>query len=291
MPPIVLRRRGQRRRSQARPRPGLEGRGERRGRGAGHARRQPAARHPRLRRRQGAVKAPSWRRHGAGLRRPAPRPAGGHGDPQRGKNAVSVAGTLLLTEATLTEIREPETANPGGRTRRELRRLTMLGKTVEVPCSSCSCSAGFWACPAGVGRAPRAGVSCQAQAGCRSAGWSECAKPGMGAANVRRWGAASPCRGGKRGLPVERCLSFPVPVLSRACPFSCHMLVLLMLSWFLGVSGRGWPCPESRRELPSAGRMPERRQVRVSEAQDGRSERPAMGRGQPLPRWKAWPAS
>jgi len=61
-----------------------------------------------------AVKAPSRRRHGAGLRRPAPRPAGGHGDPQRGKNAVSVAGTLLLTEATLTEIREPEAANRGG---------------------------------------------------------------------------------------------------------------------------------------------------------------------------------
>ena len=34
--------------------------------------------------------------------------------------------------------------------------------------------------------------------------------------------------------------------------------------------------------LASAGRMPERSQHRVSGAQDGRSERPAMGRGLPL---------
>ena len=34
--------------------------------------------------------------------------------------------------------------------------------------------------------------------------------------------------------------------------------------------------------LASAGRMPERSQHRVSGAQDGRSERPATGRGQPL---------
>ena len=33
--------------------------------------------------------------------------------------------------------------------------------------------------------------------------------------------------------------------------------------------------------LTSAGRMPERSQHRVSEGQDGRSERPATGHGQP----------
>ena len=33
--------------------------------------------------------------------------------------------------------------------------------------------------------------------------------------------------------------------------------------------------------LTSAGRMPERRQHRVSEGHDGRSERPATGHGQP----------
>ena len=33
--------------------------------------------------------------------------------------------------------------------------------------------------------------------------------------------------------------------------------------------------------LSSAGRMPERSQHRVSEGQDGRSERPATGHGQP----------
>ena len=33
--------------------------------------------------------------------------------------------------------------------------------------------------------------------------------------------------------------------------------------------------------LTSAGRMPERSQHRVSEGQDGRSERPAMGSGRP----------
>jgi len=33
--------------------------------------------------------------------------------------------------------------------------------------------------------------------------------------------------------------------------------------------------------LTSVGRMPERSQHRVSEGQDGRSERPAMGHGQP----------
>jgi len=35
--------------------------------------------------------------------------------------------------------------------------------------------------------------------------------------------------------------------------------------------------------LTSAGRMPERSQHRESGAQDGRSERPAMERGQPRP--------
>ena len=34
--------------------------------------------------------------------------------------------------------------------------------------------------------------------------------------------------------------------------------------------------------LTSAGRMPERSRHRVSEGQDGRSERPATGHGQPL---------
>ena len=42
---------------------------------------------------------------------------------------------------------------------------------------------------------------------------------------------------------------------------------------------RGYPYPGSRRELPSVGRMPERRQVRESAGQDGRSERPATGYG------------
>ena len=35
--------------------------------------------------------------------------------------------------------------------------------------------------------------------------------------------------------------------------------------------------------LTSAGRMPERSQHRVSEGQDARSERPAMGMGSPEP--------
>jgi hypothetical protein len=41
--------------------------------------------------------------------------------------------------------------------------------------------------------------------------------------------------------------------------------------------------PQEPALLTSAGRMPERSQHRVSEAQDGRSERPAMGYGQPRP--------
>ena len=39
--------------------------------------------------------------------------------------------------------------------------------------------------------------------------------------------------------------------------------------------------PQEPALLTSAGRMPERSQHRVSEAQDGRSERPATGHGQP----------
>ena len=39
--------------------------------------------------------------------------------------------------------------------------------------------------------------------------------------------------------------------------------------------------PQEPALLTSAGRMPERSQHRVSGGQDGRSERPAMGSGQP----------
>ena len=41
--------------------------------------------------------------------------------------------------------------------------------------------------------------------------------------------------------------------------------------------------PQEPAWLTSAARMAERRQPRESGAQDGRSERPAMGRGQPRP--------
>ena len=43
----------------------------------------------------------------------------------------------------------------------------------------------------------------------------------------------------------------------------------------------GLPVPREPALLTSAGRMPERSQHRVSEGQDGRSERPATGHGQP----------
>ena len=41
----------------------------------------------------------------------------------------------------------------------------------------------------------------------------------------------------------------------------------------------GYPYPESRRIWPAKPWMAQRRQIRVSEAQDGRSERPATGYG------------
>ena len=44
---------------------------------------------------------------------------------------------------------------------------------------------------------------------------------------------------------------------------------------------RGCPCPGSRRRRPAEAWMPERRRLRESGAQDGRSERPATGHGQP----------
>ena len=47
------------------------------------------------------------------------------------------------------------------------------------------------------------------------------------------------------------------------------------------LDGSGLPMPWSRRCWPSAGRMPKRGQHRASEGQDARSERPAMGHGQP----------
>ena len=43
----------------------------------------------------------------------------------------------------------------------------------------------------------------------------------------------------------------------------------------------GLPMPREPALLASAGRMPKRRQHRVSAGQDARSERPATGRGQP----------
>jgi hypothetical protein len=43
------------------------------------------------------------------------------------------------------------------------------------------------------------------------------------------------------------------------------------------------PTPQELALLTSAGRMPKRSQHRVSEGQDARSERPAMGRGHPRP--------
>jgi hypothetical protein len=43
----------------------------------------------------------------------------------------------------------------------------------------------------------------------------------------------------------------------------------------------GLPVPRSRRRKPSAARMAKRGFLRASEAQDGRSERPAMWHGQP----------
>ncbi len=48
--------------------------------------------------------------------------------------------------------------------------------------------------------------------------------------------------------------------------------------------GRGaCRCPESRRRWPAEAWMPQRRHLRANAAQDGRSERPATGRGQPRP--------
>ena len=46
----------------------------------------------------------------------------------------------------------------------------------------------------------------------------------------------------------------------------------------------GLPMSREPALLTSAGRMPERSQHRVSAGQDGRSERPAMGHGQPRPK-------
>ena len=46
---------------------------------------------------------------------------------------------------------------------------------------------------------------------------------------------------------------------------------------------RGCPCPESRRVTTSEARMAKRSRHRVSAGRDGRSERPATGRGQPRP--------
>ena len=48
-------------------------------------------------------------------------------------------------------------------------------------------------------------------------------------------------------------------------------------------AGRGCPCPESRRRWPAEAWMPQRRHLRANAAQDGRSERPATGHGQPRP--------
>ena len=45
----------------------------------------------------------------------------------------------------------------------------------------------------------------------------------------------------------------------------------------------GCPCPESRRRWPAEAWMPQRRHLRANGAQDGRSERPATGHGQPRP--------
>jgi len=48
--------------------------------------------------------------------------------------------------------------------------------------------------------------------------------------------------------------------------------------------GRGaCRCPEGRRRWPAEAWMPQRRHLRANAAQDGRSERPATGRGQPRP--------
>ena len=47
--------------------------------------------------------------------------------------------------------------------------------------------------------------------------------------------------------------------------------------------GKGCPCPESRRVTTSEARMAKRSRHRVSAGRDGRSERPATGRGQPRP--------
>jgi hypothetical protein len=44
---------------------------------------------------------------------------------------------------------------------------------------------------------------------------------------------------------------------------------------------RGCPCPGSRRRRPAEPWMAERRRLRESECPEGRSERPATGRGQP----------
>ena len=47
--------------------------------------------------------------------------------------------------------------------------------------------------------------------------------------------------------------------------------------------GRGCPCPRSRRRRPAQPRMAERSRRRESGGPEGRSERPAMGRGHPRP--------
>ncbi len=48
-------------------------------------------------------------------------------------------------------------------------------------------------------------------------------------------------------------------------------------------AGRGCPCPASRRCRPAKAWMPQRSRHRANGAQEGRSERPATGQGQPRP--------
>jgi hypothetical protein len=113
--------------------------------------------------------------------------------------------------------------------------------------------------------------------------WPRQAWPGVVAAKVRPAGRRTPSRrpwpprdGGALGGLTRRRVAEPghaARPAAAACPAVSRNRR----------RRRGCPCPRSRRRWPAQPRRAKRRHLRVSGGQDARSERPAMGHGQPRP--------
>ena len=82
-------------------------------------------------------------------------------------------------------------------------------------------------------------------------------------------------------MPSPLAAHLPATRIGRRRQKSPLRCMCSVARWASTTGGFGLPVPQEQALLTSAARMAERSQHRVSEAQDGRSERPAMGHGWP----------